>query len=515
MYIKEERPRTGWEALYDFLNDIFATLIPGGFFLSYFLFVVIILINSLGVTGDFIDKLGIVFALIVGALAYCFGAFFQRREIKIMDRKSARHIYHKMPHTSHHAFAFANALTDEYVTRLFRLAEFFIYINDLRSPWSWDSMSTCNSSQSLEQSVSQLLTPYVTAERDSQAIPVLCTYLLNKMLLVDDRANAEYDMMLEHIDDQIRRTTPFTLKESVEKILYHSGKIQLLSRRSYSYDEADEWKKLSKFLCKRMSPKTSLVKTKNNYKALTKFLKILSHELLDSKKTRRTFCALAKIQNFLAQDINGTVDWPYTHMKRYCEDRGLEFTDEVTWGDGAVRTSVIDEIGLTTDQALSDEINRSKSRINTEKMKIAIQEPELYRSISKNEAHIRFINSLWYSTHLVIFCSGVFGFIAIAMFLYELVTGSQTARVVRLAFLLPKGDILVGLIAVSLLYISACLYIWHSGREILNYQRVREITMILQALHIMKHKRAEEESAILSSAFKPDAEAVTQTAKAR
>lgn len=29
--------RNGWEALYDFLNDIFATMIPGTFFLSFFI----------------------------------------------------------------------------------------------------------------------------------------------------------------------------------------------------------------------------------------------------------------------------------------------------------------------------------------------------------------------------------------------------------------------------------------------------------------------------------------------
>ena len=71
---------------------------------------------------------------------------------------------------------------------------------------------------------------------------------------------------------------------------------------------------------------------------------------------------LHKIVEYLDSDLNGSVDWPYTHMYSYCLDRGLPFADKVNWGDGALRhLSPLDRVGLSTIHSYADEINRSKT----------------------------------------------------------------------------------------------------------------------------------------------------------
>lgn len=71
---------------------------------------------------------------------------------------------------------------------------------------------------------------------------------------------------------------------------------------------------------------------------------------------------LHKIVEYLDSDLNGSVDWPYTHMYSYCLDRGLPFADKVNWGDGALRPlSPLDRVGLSTIHSYADEINRSKT----------------------------------------------------------------------------------------------------------------------------------------------------------
>ena len=117
-------PRTPWEVLYDFLDEIFAMMIPGAFFLSYFFCVVFIVVKDLEVVNSFAAHMSVALTLVVFSVAYCFGALFHRMEIKIIDTASARRSYRKMPHGSGHSFAFANALTNAYVIRVIRIIQF-------------------------------------------------------------------------------------------------------------------------------------------------------------------------------------------------------------------------------------------------------------------------------------------------------------------------------------------------------------------------------------------------------
>ncbi len=538
-----QRPHNGWEMAYDFLNDIFAALVPGSFFLSYFLFMAILFADRFHSLGEFVEKLGVIFPLMVVALAYSFGAFFQRREIKRNDRVSAKHIYRKMPHSSGHSFAFANALPDAYLTKICRLLEYW---------WNLDEKDAALNNMNAEaepektgkintriESITKILEAYPDASKSNEA-EKYAEYIVKKLLLFHCDNNDGIDSELSSVNDKIWKRERRTLKERVEEEVYLKGaiaesstfeKLTLVCRvrvRVHFYlvkHAMPFWARIKltpkdySELCKKrlisslpstLSGGTEIVQARNNFKTLKRICKALTDvnkvigtfqpksKANDDTMAARRLRHLEGIQKYIDHDINPSIDWPYTNMKRYCGDRGLEFESEVTWGDGAMEISAVDEIWLTTDNKVSDEIKRSKSSINTAKMKIALAEPELNRAISRNEAHIRYISSIWYATHLVMPVSLVFLAISLAV----AIVGYQGYMAGALAntwvSIFHFGDA-IKVFCLSLFYIIACFCISHSGKEILHYQRVREITMILQALYIIKGKAETRDSPKVAS----------------
>ena len=102
-------------------------------------------------------------------------------------------------------------------------------------------------------------------------------------------------------------------------------------------------KRLISSLPSTLSGGTEIVQARNNFKALKKICKALAdvNKVIGtlqpiSQTDDDTVAAcrlrhLEKIQKYVDHDINASIDWPYTNMKRYCGDRRLEFESEVTW----------------------------------------------------------------------------------------------------------------------------------------------------------------------------------------
>ena len=224
MKTSDQRPHNGWEMAYDFLNDIFAALVPGSFFF-HTLFMAILFADRF-IPGEFVEKLGVIFPLMVVALAYSFGAFFQRREIKLKDRVSAKHIYRKMPHSSGHSFAFANALPDAYLTKICRLLEYWwnldekpVALNNRNAeakPGKTDQIETCIGD------ISEILTAYLEPSKSDMARSY-AEYIVEKLLMLHYDNKDYIDSELSSVNGRIWKKERRTLKERVEEEVYLKG----------------------------------------------------------------------------------------------------------------------------------------------------------------------------------------------------------------------------------------------------------------------------------------------------
>lgn len=509
--------RNGWEALYDFLNDIFATMIPGTFFLSFFvIFFVSVFDNEWTIKlYQFAQSMGLVFTAMIGAVAYCFGAIFQRQEIKKVDAQSARYLYCKTPHDSGHSFAFANALTSSYVQYIFVLLKSIIILFISKEDQGTFIKRAANQ---LENEVNSGSLKYLKSFMPN-GTKELCEYAARKYFAV--LKSAMPDMPKERTIEKDPEENLNKLEEDLKKWGYLS--FRQLSDQIFCRFVNNKFNSILKSQCSSvnscpfqidssepMQPesilnfwgiKKSRIKWElfrhrlkgignQNYVYLTLLIRHLKkHPLQFAKRPHVSsdkkdfYVLLHKIIEYLDSDLNGSVDWPYTHMYSYCVDRGLPFADKVNWGDGALRPlSPLDRVGLSTIHSYADEINRSKSRMNTLKMELSREDESLHRTISKTEAHIRFINSIWHAKKLLLI---VLKTALVLTLTYILVDAFVLNRQQYTSFLIwlrlfPSHNFLQAII-ICLVYLAICRYIHISTLEIMHYQRVRELTMILKA----------------------------------
>lgn len=547
-------PRTPWEVLYDFLDEIFAMMIPGAFFLSYFFCVVFIVVQDLDVVNSFAAHMSVALTLVVFSVAYCFGALFHRMEIKKVDTASARRSYHKMPHGSGHSFAFANALTNAYLIRVIRIIQFHALLSlqkagivlnkeavlkpqaEVKPETQQKQTLLCDQPQTAQgfaspveqpqanpsaqmngakacgecpsmvelykiaggdclETLNQLVYDHVTETCKNCGTHLTLTSdellpALSSMLLLNVSDNIHLHRCKEELQSRLVRINDFLtikgfpgLKQLVEECLWE--KIALLYRDNAVADSSatrylHPILKVSIFQpLLTPSPAFSAKRNLNTLQNLLKAIQRIHKQVRATGNQGAQHSYLWRIQSYIQSDIADSIDWPYTHMKRYCTDRGLEYANEVTWGDGAIHETVLDEIGLTTDPSLSEEINRSKSRINTDKMDITEKEPLLYRMLMKNEAHIRFMNGIWYASQHLLWSAVVIMVLSILDYVLS-----------------PDIPFLISLtrakffymIVTSVAFIVICFSVRRSVLEILHYQRVRELNMILKAKSIIRSK---------------------------
>lgn len=128
--------------------------------------------------------------------------------------------------------------------------------------------------------------------------------------------------------------------------------------------------------------------------------------------------------------------------------------------------------------------------MNTLKMQIAVVNPNLHDIISKTEAHIRFVNSIWYATRLLRMVLWCMNLALTVLTIFRIVEEKNNGCYVGFYKWLNHSDQtnLIYLFIVSFAYLLICWYINRSCLQIMHYQRVRELNMILKAKLICKIK---------------------------
>lgn len=155
------------------------------------------------------------------------------------------------------------------------------------------------------------------------------------------------------------------------------------------------------------------------------------------------------------------VDYPYTHLENYLSARDLSIKKFAQWNDNT----------------------RSKMKINTYKVEIASKAPHMMTIINKNEAHIRFMNSMWYASSALLFSASVIGFLSLSL-LYLLLHSVSNS----VFYTFFPQEYLVITITISLFYASASLFVKHRIKNIIHYQRVRELVFILTTYEKIQSK---------------------------
>lgn len=196
------------------------------------------------------------------------------------------------------------------------------------------------------------------------------------------------------------------------------------------------------------------------------------------------------------------VDYPYSNLKNYLKNRGLNnLTKYVTWDE-------------SQDSSIT---NRSKSVICNMKIDIKHYLPDDYGQLIKSEAHIRFMNAMWYANKVlykVVATIGIFSTILSTILFvvlnYNLLkkiyqntninfshTIRSTVYTIKSIFSSVFGEnfetekLMVSLILLSMLSLAYFLFyriIKHTIENNFHYQRIREIVTVLHLYSIVDQK---------------------------
>lgn len=195
------------------------------------------------------------------------------------------------------------------------------------------------------------------------------------------------------------------------------------------------------------------------------------------------------------------VDYPYSNLKNYLDNRGLnELSKYVTWDESQ-------DCFIT---------NRSKSVICNMKIDIKHYLPDDYGQLIKAEAHIRFMNAMWYANkllHKLVVSIGILSTILSTIlfiilnnnllkklyqstnidFAYKI---NATVSTIKSIFFSIFGEsfetekLMVSLILLSILSIAYFLFnsiIKHTIENNFHYQRIREIVSVLHLYDIVQN----------------------------
>lgn len=274
----------------------------------------------------------------------------------------------------------------------------------------------------------------------------------------------------------------------LERIFYSSYKKRNNNYRLYSKPEVLDY--IYKKLLKRSSK-------------LDKLYKILifkRQSINDEKEAIDKF-----IDNYnLSEYCNIYVDYPYDNLKQYLDERGMtDLSKYIKWDmeDGNSKTK------------------RTKSLICNMKSYIKHASPSDYGALQKMEAHIRFMNSIWYANKLLSKISSFFlafcGAISIFMFiiidnkllkmLYNncnnklivettkfIINSTKEMLSILFGGYIGNEKLLKALICVtliSLLYVVCGIIIKRTLANNFHYQRIREVVSVLYIYDILKNEK--------------------------
>lgn len=213
------------------------------------------------------------------------------------------------------------------------------------------------------------------------------------------------------------------------------------------------------------------------------------------------------IQNHkIEKYTNIRIEYPYDNLKKYLEQRGLEHLAKyVDWED--IQSSL--------------ETHRSKSFIWNQKLYIKHHSPRDYGHLLKIEAHIRFMNAMWYANkYLMKIVRIATLFFGSLYFIFTIIVENKLIYSIRTSqapeYLKKAINILVNIfhqISYSIFHtysrdrfvfcflLSFIISIAYLGfgylikKTIINnfhYQRIREIVSVLEIYHLVENDISNE-----------------------
>lgn len=260
----------------------------------------------------------------------------------------------------------------------------------------------------------------------------------------------------------------------------------------------------------RVAVPRCLRKIYNIAKSHKKWLSFRLHFHLYTNKTKleKAREELTKLMKSLIPYLSFSVDYPYYNLKQYYLDRGLDnLAKMITWD-------------YTVEEP--ERTNRSKSFICNIKLKLRNNPNVDISLITKSEAHIRFMNSMWYATKYLKVITGIiiaitFIILSSRAFIY-FIAGQYTdphdiniitddfntlkfenekyatwlPTIKSLQALLYYIQIIVSsrslfiIFTISVVYLCLCCLITNAIKNNFHYQRLREITYLLQSYEYME-----------------------------
>jgi len=173
-----------------------------------------------------------------------------------------------------------------------------------------------------------------------------------------------------------------------------------------------------------------------------------------SEKERRTLAVQGKNEKQL------NVEFPYLYMYEYLCSRGYyHLAKHINWRGDDEPTHRL----------------RSKMLINILKTRINYYRPNSMSEITKNEAHVRLISSLWYCIKWTINFLLLFSII-VALYIKICLDDGTTFT--------STAPIIGYIITLIILFVA----VRQSIIKFFHYQRVREIVIVLETAHIISHE---------------------------
>ena len=402
--------------IYEFLDEILGSFIPGIYFCSFFITTIWTFIKFCSNTKIEISEN--IFILILFIISYVIGTMFRRSNSREPDHYSAKYIYFtSIPHDDND-FSFIKLIDDEQYQSL---------IND-----------------------------FVKKVKDKN---IKVKYNKHKV---------------------IKRKRKFSLSE---RVFISSYKKRNNNYRLYSKPE------IQCYIYKK------LLKRKNIIELLKKYI---------FRKNKTIGTELVCINDFIKEHkledyCNIYVDYPYDNLKNYLEERKMH--NLAKYIDWDIKDS-------------SKKTKRTKSLICNMKNYIKHYSPSDFSSLQKTEAHIRFMNSMWYANKLLSKISNsvflILSIISFFMFLiidnnllkkiYNMDNGiskivnflvNSTKNILMIIFgnnfeteLLLRA--LICIVLISLLYSFCGFIIKRTLENNFHYQRIREVVNVLYIYDMIK-----------------------------
>ncbi len=164
-------------------------------------------------------------------------------------------------------------------------------------------------------------------------------------------------------------------------------------------------------------------------------------------------------------DGSADVQFPYRYMYEYLVSRGLKHLAELVPWKGNVASTWK---------------RRTKMFINILKIRLNFFFPEKCGLIARNEAHIRLMSSIWYLARTMQYVAGLGLVLSV---LASILFGSQLQ-----VLLAPQC---FGQVGSCIVVILAALWIRRTIERFLQYQRVREVTFVLETAYIASLEKPE------------------------